>query len=136
MKSKFIKCPFDKIKIGALDYDILYMDIVYQEASETVGGLQTNYLVMRLPETDNRFKIGETILHECLHALEYVMAVDRKGSAEDGESKESYIRGMTTGIGMLIRDNPLLFVFLLWLYTGLEIFNCSKYSFLKKKSKK
>ena len=109
------------------------MDDITVDVAERVGWCDSHHLVIRILKSTNKFKVAETFVHEVFHAIENVMAID-KDHDDDGESSEKNIQRLTTGLAMFIRYNPVVVVWLLYLFTSFEIFNTIKYKSIMRKT--
>ena len=115
-------CPKNKIKMGGFDFEIKYMDSSEIDLSRALGGFSSTHCHIKFPGVLNRFQLGDTALHEIHHMMSYVMALDRNVQDDEPEGKnlgeEEYADIMSSGWGMVFRDNPLLVLWILWLYTN------------------
>ena len=115
-------CPKDTIKMGGFDFEIKYMDRPEMDSTESLGGFSSTHCHIKFPGVLNRFQLGDTALHEIHHMISYVMALDRTSSQDDPDLKnlgeEDYADIMSSGWGMVFRDNPLVVLWMLYLYTN------------------
>jgi len=103
-------CPVKSIKIGAFDMSIKYMEWDEYNEGDAEGNFSSFTCSIKISKNQNRRQTADTILHELIHAIEYVMAAATKR----GDS-ECYVDSMASGWGMVIRDNPEFIKWILFL---------------------
>jgi len=94
-----------KIRIMALDYEIVLMDEEEKRQGKYLGLCKNNEAKISIDERYNSQVQANTLLHETLHAIAHQM-----GKFDlSGKQEEKIVEGMATGICVVMRDNPKLF---------------------------
>lgn len=93
------------VKVGAVDYVVSVEETTDGEYGECVSHLQ----LIRLAKNQTAQGVGDTLLHEILHAIWYESGLfDVKRPDE-----ERIVRTLSTWLKMVFRDNPHVAAFIL-----------------------
>jgi len=94
--------PFKTIRVGP--FDVAIEKLRAEERDECLG--QFSRIAMSIEMRDqyiNPQQEAETLLHEILHVIWYVMGIQGKK-----EYEEKTVNQMSVGLASVIRDNPEL----------------------------
>ena len=106
------KFPVDKIKVGGFEFDFKYMEQNEVDDTGSVGRFSSTFGYIKMGDEQTDCQAVDTMIHETIHAIEYVMAARPKADEE-----ELYVDTMSSGWGMVIKDNPDMLLWMLYMYT-------------------
>jgi len=89
-----VKVPFRTLKILGKNYTV---DQDEDLSDEDKGGLTNNRKQTITYIEQHHDQLRDTLLHECLHVLDYGLALDLK---------EEQVHSLACGIYALLKDNP------------------------------
>jgi hypothetical protein len=97
------KLPFDTVRVGPYIYSIAHMDR-HDEAvnSDNVGFTMKDDLFIKIHSGLEKTIEADTVLHEILHCIYHVYNI------KDEDIEEDTVRMVSTGLCILMRDNPKL----------------------------
>lgn len=101
-----MKIP-DKVRIGGVDYAIVYEDTVRNAATLLYGEINYNNSVIRLSRTDASgfHKQCITLWHEIIHGVVEHLGIDLEHSTE-----EQIVTALAKGVYQVMQDNPAMFM--------------------------
>ena len=92
--------PFKAVRVGP--FDIAFIPLRAEERDECLGQFSKVGMAIELREAyGNQQQEAETVIHEVLHAVWYIMGIHGKPEAE-----EAIVNRMSVGLAMVFRDNP------------------------------
>lgn len=100
-----------RVKIGPFDYTIRWYDRPEEDREARYGYTDHNELEIGVSDRLQKVRKADTFLHEVIHALWYILALDKEATEEEVATKYG------VGLTMVFRDNPELFQWWLALCT-------------------
>lgn len=92
----------NSINILSCKYDIEYSNVIHMEGEDgrcVAGQILHEQQIIRVREAHPEY-MQNTFLHEVLHGITYAMNIDG-----DNVEEEDMVRGLTTGLLAVMRDN-------------------------------
>ena len=97
--------PFKSVRVGPFDVSIEKLE--GGEREKCLGMFSEEHMTIKIRESFTSKHIeAETLLHEVLHSVYAIMGVQQK------DPEEKVVRQISTGMAMVIRDNPKLIAWL------------------------
>ena len=93
----------EKIKIGYADYklELFKAKSINPEEMAPMGETWSQKHVIRINEEQTQTECASTVIHELLHAITYIFAVQFKDEREE----ERVVTALSNGISTVLRDN-------------------------------
>ncbi len=98
-----------KIKVINFDFTIEWYHRGIENGASKFGWTDICKQEIYISDDLNPLKTADTLMHELLHALNWVFDI------EDDTKEESVARRLSSGLLAIWRDNPELFQYLQWL---------------------
>lgn len=92
----------DKIKIGHLDYTVVYLPSLRAEAVSALGQCCNLTHEIRIRENQVQVDFACSVLHEIMHAIWWVWTI------KDEDDEERTVNTLSNGLTAVWRDNPKL----------------------------
>jgi len=93
----------DTIRIIGQDYHLFWMSDALADASECLGTVDHEKLVIHIKKSLPSGRIAEIVLHEIFHCLLYAM------HSQEEPNEEPAVDRLGRSFSCLMRDNPKLF---------------------------
>ena len=99
-----MKLP-EKIKVLSQDYEIKIMSPDISKELKVLGSCDNALATITIDDQCDSQQQAATLIHEILHAVSFLMAVEVK----DFKDEEDMVSPMSNGLAAVMRDNPKTF---------------------------